>query len=277
MSDATAPCPPYRVQTEIEMLGRRCLVTDLSHDISTDDPVFPGHQRTIMWQHLSHEETQKLGLTKPPYSYQVMGFTMCDHSNTHVDAINHVVDAPDARSVDQLPLEWFMTPAIWLDFSHLEPNAYITRQEIDRELERTGVRPRPNSVVLYHTGWYQKFRGDKFGYLKNYPGLDREGMEYLNDLGAISVGADAPSVDSWHEVAEVRVQPAHIVCRERRILNMENLANIDLIPSHEFWFIGLPLRLRGGSGGPFHGVALVDVEADRERAAAGAAPSSREG
>lgn len=35
------------------------------------------------------------------------------------------------------------------------------------------------------------------------------------------------------------MQPAHIVCREREILNIENLANVDLIPRHDFWFVGL--------------------------------------
>jgi kynurenine formamidase len=82
-------------------------------------------------------------------------------------------------------------------------------------------------------------------------------MEYLNDLGAISIGADAPSIDSHHEVAVVKEQPAHIVCRERKILNMENLAQVDMIPAHEFWFIGLPLKIKDGSGSPFRGVAFV--------------------
>jgi kynurenine formamidase len=226
--------------------------------IAADDPTFPGHQRTVIWQHLTHEETPRLGLTKPPYSYQVVGFMLCDHSSTHVDAINHIVDRPDARSVDQLPLEWLMAPAIWLDFSWKEPSSYITREDVDRELNRTGVRPRPQSVVLYHTGWYRKYRSDRFAYLHEYPGLDRTATEYLNDLGAISIGADAPSIDSWREVSEVKVQPAHMVCREREILNIENLANVDMIPAHEFWFIGLPLRIDGGSGSPFRGVALTE-------------------
>lgn len=255
-----ADCPPYRTRTVVEVLGRRCVATDLSHEIASDDPVFPGHQRTVVWQHLTHEETPKLGLTTPPYSYQVVAFTLCDHSSTHVDAINHIVDRPDARSIDRLPLEWFIAPGIWLDFSTMAPGAYITRGDVDRELDRTGVRPRPGSVVLYHTGWYRKYRTDRFGYLRDYPGLDRGATELLNDLGAISIGADAPSIDSWREVAEVRVQPAHIVCREREILNIENLANVDQIPSHRFWFVGLPLRIRGGSGSPFRGVALVDVD-----------------
>ena len=95
---------------------------------------------------------------------------------------------------------------------------------------------------------------------QNYPGLDREATEYLSDLGAVIIGADAPSIDSYHEVKVVMVQPAHIVCRERRILNIENLANVDLIPSHEFWYVGLPLKFRGATGSPFRGVAIVPVE-----------------
>jgi kynurenine formamidase len=40
-------------------------------------------------------------------------------------------------------------------------------------------------------------------------------------------------------------------------MNIENLAQVDMIPAHEFWFIGLPLKLKGGSGSPFRGVAIV--------------------
>jgi kynurenine formamidase len=251
-----AYCPPFRLQTKLNFLGIDCTVTDLSHTISTEDPTFIGHQRTLIWSHLTHEETQKMGLTKPPYSYRVTGFTLCDHSNTHVDAINHVVDAPDARSVDQLPIEWFMAPGVWFDFSHKEPSSYITRADVEEAIEKTGVTIKPQSVVLYHTGWYRKWK-QPFDYIRGYPGVDREAIEYLNDLGAISVGADAPSIDSHHEVAVVREQPAHIVCREREILNIENLAHVDMIPAHEFWFIGLPLKIKGASGSPFRGMALV--------------------
>lgn len=200
-----------------------------------------------------------MGLTKPPYSYKVVGITICDHTGTHVDAINHVVTEPDALSIDRLPLEWFMTPGVWFDFSHKEPNSYITRADIDEALEKTGVTIKPQSVVLYYTGWYKKWK-DRYEYIKNYPGLDREATEYLSDLGAVIIGADAPSIDSYHEVKVVMVQPAHIVCRERRILNIENLANVDLIPSHEFWYVGLPLKFRGATGSPFRGVAIVPVE-----------------
>jgi kynurenine formamidase len=253
-----AYCPPYEVNTRLNFMGIDVIATDLSHTYSVDDPTFVGHQRTLIWEHLSHKETQALGLTKPPYSYKVTGFTLCDHSGTHVDSINHVVDSPDARSVDQLPTSWFLTEGVWFDFRHKEPNSYITADDFKRAMDETGVTIKPGSVVLYCTGWDKKW-GDRLGYIVDYPGVDRGAMEMLSDMGAISVGADAPSIDSYHEVKFDRIQPGHIVCREREILNIENLANVDQIPSHSFWFIGLPLKIKGGSGSPFRGMALSRV------------------
>ncbi len=255
-------CPEFKIQTEMYFMGKKCIVTDLSHPLSTEDPTFVGHQKTLLWEHLSHEETQQLGLTKPPYSYKVTGITICDHSGTHVDAINHVVNSPDAKSIDQLPLEWFMAPGVWFDFSYKEPNAYITRKDVEEAIEKTGVTIKPQSVVLYHTGWYKKWN-NRFEYIRNYPGVDREAMEFLVDSGAVIVGADAPSIDSYYEVKTVMVQPGHIVCREREVLNIENLANVDLIPKHEFWYVGLPLKFKGGTGSPFRGVAIVPVDDDK--------------
>lgn len=250
-------CPEYQAVTDMNFMGTNCTVVDLSQSYAMDDPTFNGHQRTLIWRHLSHKETQQMGLTKPPYSYQVTGFTLCDHSGTHVDSINHVVDRPDARPIDLLPTQWFMCPGVWFDFSWKEPNAYITKDDILKAIDKTGIMIKPQSVVLYHTGWYKKYRVDRFAYIKDYPGVERTAMEYLADLGVVSVGADAPSIDSYNEVKYVREQPAHIVCREREILNIENLANVDLIPSHEFWFVGLPLKIVGGTGSPIRSMAIV--------------------
>jgi kynurenine formamidase len=64
------------------------------------------------------------------------------------------------------------------------------------------------------------------------------------------VGADAPSVDSFNEVAVRMIQPVHMMCRERGVLNIESLRNIDLIPKRAFTFVGLPLKIRNGCGSP---------------------------
>ena len=68
-------CPPPAVHAKVEILGRSCTATDLTNEISAANPTFKGHQRTVMWQHLSHDDVQKFGLTRPPYSYEVVAFT----------------------------------------------------------------------------------------------------------------------------------------------------------------------------------------------------------
>ena len=108
------------------------------------------------------------------------------------------------------------------------------------------------------TGWSDKWSGDPYAYITGYPGLDQEASPFLADSGVVAFGADTPSVDSHHEVAVRRVQPAHMMCRERGILNMENLANVHRIPQRSFTFIGLPLKIRNGAGSPIRAVTITE-------------------
>jgi len=45
-----------------------------------------------------------------------------------------------------------MAPGVWFDFSALEPNAYISKKDIEQALQVMGVTVQPQSVALYHTG-----------------------------------------------------------------------------------------------------------------------------
>ncbi len=38
------------------------------------------------------------------------------------------------------------------------------------------------------------------------------------------------------------------------------LANIDLIPKHAFWFVGLPLKFKGATGSPIRAVAITTAD-----------------
>jgi len=252
------PCPLPAVHASVEILGRRCTVTDLTNDISPDNPTFKGHQRTVMWQHLTHDEVLRFGLTKAPYSYEVVALTVCGHTSTHCDSISHIVPEHGARPIDKTPLAWHMAPGVWLDFSSAPPSSYITRDQIVAQLAAEKLTLKPGSVFLYHTGWSRKFDAAPADYIRDYPGLDGDAAQWLADQGVICVGADAPSVDSFYEIATRMVQPVHMMCRERGVLNVENLRNIDLIPRRTFTFVGLPLKIRNGCGSPIRAVALTE-------------------
>ena len=165
------------------------------------------------------------------------------------------------RPIDKTPLAWHLAPAVWLDFADKPPNSYITRDEIVAQLDAGKLVLKPGSVFLYHTGWYRKFDSAPFEYIRDYPGLDGEAAHWLADQGVICVGADAPSVDSFYEIATRMVQPVHMMCRERGVLNIENLRNIDLIPRRAFTFVGAPLKIRTGCGSPIRAVALTEDQA----------------
>ena len=44
---------------------------------------------------------------------------------------------------------------------------------------------------------------------------------------------------------------------EKSVPAMENVANLDQLPDKDFSVIALPMKIRGGSGGPLRIVALL--------------------
>ena len=66
-----------------------------------------------------------------------------------------------------------------------------------------------------------------------------------------------PSIDSSLEM-KIKNYPAHGVCRERKILNTENLANLDQVANMRFTISLLPLMIRNGTGSPCRAVAILD-------------------
>ena len=245
MKAKKAHCPTFKEQTEVTIFGDTYIVTDLSHEISPNIPTLPGHLKTVMWRLLSHEDCIKSGLTKEPYSYQTTGIILCDHTSTHVDALNHVGLAQDARSIDKLPFEWFITPGVWLDFSHKGPNAYITRTDIEEVIKKTEVKINPQSTVLINTGWYKQWNTGNF--YKDFPILDPETAQMLVDKGAKFIACDLPLS------AEVHL----IVLGADRLL-IENLANLDAVTADKIKLLALPLKVRAVDGAPARVVAMVE-------------------
>src|SRR3954452_16414809 len=83
---SNAPTQSYADTAEITLLGRRLSVLDLTREISPDIPVYPGHMKVAMWDHLTHEESRlRMGDT-PFRGYAVKGLSLCDHGSPHMDA-----------------------------------------------------------------------------------------------------------------------------------------------------------------------------------------------
>jgi kynurenine formamidase len=92
--------------------------------------------------------------------------------------------------------------------------------------------------------------------MTDYPGLDREGTEFIIDQGCVNLGVDSASPDMWYD----KTYPCHSVCAERGITHIENLSNLDKIIGKRFTFIGLPLKIRKCTGSPLRAGAILDEE-----------------
>src|SRR5215813_10849622 len=52
--------------------------------------------------------------------------------------------------------------------------------------------------------------------------------------------------------------PAHQVCRDRKVLNTENLIIPRELVGRRFTYIGFPIKIVGGTGGWIRAVAVLD-------------------
>ncbi|MGD0218491.1 MAG: cyclase family protein [Desulfobaccales bacterium] len=226
-------------------------IIDLSQEIYTGMPVYPGHLKTVIWTHLSHEECRRqLGTD---FSYETRGLLLCDHGPTHIDSVSHMSRDPNAESVDQLALEKCITSGVCVDVSDVPLKTQFGREKIEFELKKQGLDIRPGDTVLFYTAHYDRYYGQPI-YMTDYPGLNREATEYVIDQGAVNFGVDSPSPDMWYD----KTYPCHTVCAERGVTHIENLCNLDKLLGKRFTFIALPLKIRGGTGSPVRAVAILD-------------------
>ena len=213
--------------------------------------VYPGHLKTVVWDHATHEET--LSRFEGGFSFHSQGLMMCDHGPTHVDALCHLDPAEDAPSIDEMPLETFYGPAVCIDVSHVVPPTYITIADLEGALSASGVELQRGDALLMRTGAFDKHGGTP-EYCSDYSGLDEDAGNWLFENGVKVFGVDSPSPDNPIS----RTYPVHMMCRRNHITHYENLANLDQVVGRRFTFAGFPLKIRGGTGSPVRAVAIVE-------------------
>ena len=224
---------------------------DLSQEIYQGMFVYPGHLKTVVWEHHTHEETVKN--FEGGFSYQSRGLMMSDHGPTHVDALSHLDPRPEAPSIDRMALDLFYGEATCIDVSHMEPQTYISADELDNITSRSPVEVRRGDILLFYTGTYNRYHGTR-EYLSQYPGLDESASDWLVERGIKTFGVDSPSPDNPIS----RTYPCHMMCRKHGITHYENLANLDQVVGKRFTFAGFPLRIRNGTGSPVRAVAILE-------------------
>lgn len=224
---------------------------DLSQPIYQGMKVYPGHLKTVVFEHVTHEETALR--FEGGFSFQTTGIILNDNGPTHVDSFSHLDPDPDAPTIDAMALDLFYGPAICLDVSDRPPRTDITAEHLDDALDRSGLQLRSGDIVLFRTATYER-HGGKPEYLTDFPGIGESGSQWIVDHEVKTFGVDTPTPDNPIS----KTYPCHMMCRRHRKTHYENLANLDQVVNTRFTFIGLPLKTVGAHGGPTRAAALTD-------------------
>lgn len=227
-------------------------IIDLSQEIYAGMPVFGDHPQVEIDVAVTHEERQNLpdATTNSPVVHRIQ---LTEHSGTHVDAFNHFGIPYCHRSIETMPLEMFFTEGLCLDLSDKTLLKLISPEDIRDATDKSGQRIRAKDTVLIYTDHYRRCWGSEDWV--NGPGLSLDAAEYLADQGIHAFGVETRSPGVLGEGNK----EIHTLCGERGITHYENLVNLhSLIGRGRFRFIGLPLKIRAGTGSPVRAVAVFE-------------------
>jgi len=116
------------------------------------------------------------------------------------------------------------------------------------------------AVVMVYTGWEDRwnsqkaFRNAAADGVPHFPGYSLEAAQFLvKTRGAVGLGTDTMSIDP----GSTKTYPVHQFTAKESVYQLENVANLGLVPASGATIVVAPIKLENGSGGPARLFALV--------------------
>ena len=229
---------------------------DLTYALD-EETVFWPTNKPFTW------EKAAWGRTANGYWYASGDFSMSEHGGTHIDAPLHFAEG--RLAVDEIPLQKLIAPAVVIDVraSVTENRDYrLSRQDLDRWESRHGLIQQ-GAVVLMLTGWGQGWP-DRSRYLGSatpsdpktlhFPGFSKEAAEFLvKERHIDGIGIDTPSID--HGPSQDFI--VHQIINGANLYGLENIANLEKLPPKGAILLALPIKIKGGTGGPVRIIAVL--------------------
>ncbi|MCC3143981.1 cyclase family protein [Halanaerobium sp. Z-7514] len=202
-------------------------LVDLSHEIRTDMPVYPGDRKVNL--------EKDRDLEKDEYTNHNLSMGM--HVGTHIDLPMHMINSNYA--VSDLSLNKLSGPAKLI---YAKGERVIEYKSIYEELIKK------DDIVIFYTGFAEKFNSEE--YYHDHPLISRGLAEFLAEKEINILAFDMPSPDkSPYEI--------HKILFEKDILILENLCNLDkLLGFKEFKLLIFPLKVKT-SGAPVRVAAEI--------------------
>ncbi len=234
-------------------------IVDLTHTFGPETIYWPTDTAGFRLDELAFGETEA------GYFYSAYALATAEHGGTHIDAPIHFHEG--GGDVASIPLERLMGPAVVIDITaqaSADADYRLTAADVEAHEAEHGEIP-PGGIILLRTGWSARWP-DALGYLGDdtpgdasnlhFPSYGEEAARLLVEgRGAAVLGIDAASIDYGPSTDFI----VHQVAAAAGVPSLENLTNLDRLPTRGATVIALPMKISGGSGGPLRAVALVAV------------------
>jgi kynurenine formamidase len=233
-------------------------IVDLSYPFDSDTVYWPTAEAF-------HLEKDFEGVTEKGFYYSAYKYSAAEHGGTHLDAPSHF--AKGRHTVDEIPLAQLIGPGIVVDVSRQcenNPDYRVTTDDFIGWEKNNGRLPN-GAIVLLRTG-FGKFYPNRKKYLGtdergagavaklHFPGLHPDAARWLTANRSIrAIGLDTASID----FGQSTLFESHRILFDKNIPAFENVANLDRLPAKRFSVIALPMKIKGGSGGPLRIVAIL--------------------
>ncbi len=233
-------------------------VVDLSHAYGSD---------TVFWPTADpfNLDVVSAGVTPGGYYYAANKFSTSEHGGTHLDAPVHFAEG--RHTVDAIPLERLMGPAVVIDVTtRAESDAdYLVSVADIEAFEKAHGRIPDDTIVLLRTGYSSRWpeaarylgtaeRGAAAVAKLHFPGLDPAAARFLVEERKVrATGIDTASIDRGQSTTF----ETHRILSAANVPNFENLNALDRLPPTGAHIVALPMKIRGGSGGPLRAIAIL--------------------
>ncbi|MFQ6136273.1 MAG: cyclase family protein [Candidatus Hydrothermarchaeales archaeon] len=207
-------------------------ILDISVPISEKMQIFPGDPEV---------EIKRVAEISKGDVANLSSILLGTHTGTHIDPPLHFIE--DAMSIDEVPLEHLVGRAKVFDFSDIEEE--ITA----RDLKNFDDQIHEGSIILLKTRNSELWGGMEFP--EEFIYLNKDASEYLAKKRIKTVGIDSLSIEKYGS----KTTPTHLILLENNILIIEGL-NLKDVSQGGYFFVGLPLKIKGGDGGPARAILI---------------------
>jgi arylformamidase len=209
-------------------------VVDLTHVFENGMPVFPGLSAPA-FEAIARVEDDGFAMTR---------YSMLNHIGTHVDAPAHQIAG--GATLDELPLDRFVTDAVTIDVSGRDPHGAIPLEGLVDDLHKI----RPGDIVLFYSDNARNYGTDRYWTGWSFPGVDA--ARALIERGVSAVGFDGPSADP----VESTTYDLHRVWLSAGCMIIENATNLDQLPERSRVVVA-PMKVAQANGAPARILALL--------------------